>query len=115
MTEPKFTPGPWSFVEPPARGELPMAMPHGDRYSVTLTARSGKTTYVFGELYSVCCPDAATEDFYRARARATAALISAAPEMYAYLARQLRTLNPEGESAQMIRRILAKARGENAI
>ena len=84
---------------------------------MTLTARSGKTTYVFGELYSVCCPDAATEDFYRARARAraNAALISAAPEMYAYLARQLRTLNPEGVSAQMIRRILAKARGENAI
>ena len=41
-----------------------------------------------------------------------AARRAAAPEMYDYLERQLRTLNPEGATAQMIRRIRAKARGE---
>lgn len=118
MTEPKFTPGPWRYVEPPARGELPLVMPNGHRYSVTLTARVGKYTETFGELYSVCCMDADAQ-FFRERTRANAALIAAAPEMYALLERLvLSDEEARGEVllkqwiSKEIKSLLAKARGE---
>lgn len=118
MSKPKFTPGPWGYVEPPARGELPLVMPNGHRYSVTLTARVGKYTETFGELYSVCCGDA-DAPFFRERTRANAALIAAAPEMYALLERILEDVHwdriavtDRASTFCAIAQLLAKARGE---
>lgn len=92
MTEPKFTPGPW--------------LAHTERDYSAVYADSGNI--------EVCYCDTQMEDDDNHTVAANAHLLAAAPEMYAYLARQLRTLNPEAASAQMIRRILAKARGEDA-
>ena len=102
----------FGYIVPPRPGELPMTMPNGDRYSVNLTERRGKDTVVIGELYSSCTGDAETAIYCQRRTLAIAAMMTAAPEMYAFLERQLRSLNPEGCTAQIIRRILAKARGE---
>ena len=94
MTEPKFTPGPWHvlregssdlFVEP--------AIAYWSKFDII-----GRNEEEKKEVWQT--------------KMANAALMAAAPEMYDYLERQLRTLNPEGATAQMIRRILAKARGE---
>jgi len=89
--KPKFTPGPWR-VE---RREFD--------FDGNCDISVSTDELLIADIYSDDVPG-----------MANAALIAAAPEMYAYLERHLRTLNPEGGSAQMIRRILAKARGEDA-
>ena len=66
-----------------------------------------------GEIYGSCAGDTPTAMYCRRRAVALARLMTAAPEMYAFLKRQLKNLNPEGCTAQIIRSILAKVEENN--
>ena len=103
MSDPKFTPGPWSVDEQEERFDV-MYKPEGPK---------GSPHYHITTLWAKDEHSETDPHFSIERTRADASLIAAAPDLYAACeAALLRDDVADCDLGDMIRAALAKARGE---
>lgn len=101
MGKPKFTEGPWRAGKNPCM-------------TTVLDEHEGKAIYPEEGNHHIAWANALTDDgdLDMDTALANAALIAAAPEMYAMLEDMLNMFAEESVEYGMIQKLLAKARGE---